>query len=394
MKKILIILAILLISAFIVNAEFEDAILEDTGDYLGLGVSRNTNLFAVVGNNVCSEFPDTAKYISDTNKDGRICMKNTKTHPIIFQIFNKQVSHIACGSKGFIPSSNCGTGQGDVIIQPGETSCVTIPDRDVEYFYQIFWCDVPQVKCKEDVAYYTAGCDYDECNEGQVLRKRGLTELVSGGCNGWIDKRCVDDRSYGYICDNENQQESNPGDNGGGQIPGKKALNGEWQSITIPPQMVAGSTVELYATFEAFEAGNYYLEAGVFKGGTFSILAEKSKCDGAENFAGNFIEIDKGQSVNMIFKIKVPEKTGRTSVIIGAYSACLNNSGEKINTFTGNTKIIEAGSGNTGTGGTPRINGGFGDFIKDNLLWVIIGIVILIIIIITGITGVAFLTKK
>lgn len=75
------------------------------------------------------------------------------------------------------------------------------PNSEIDFGY--YYCDIAQVTCQETSPYINIGCDFDKCGEGQVLRKREVQELVSGGCNNWQTEGCYPDTDYGVTCREE-----------------------------------------------------------------------------------------------------------------------------------------------------------------------------------------------
>jgi hypothetical protein len=108
-------------------------------------------------------------------------------------------------------------------------------------------------------------------------------------------------------------------------------LTGKFTYISAPKNVAPGEKdVLISAEFQAFQAGKYYLEAGFLDKGLFSINAEKSLCDGSEQYAGQFVDLAVGQKVQIAFTPDAPAEEGDGRIGVGAYTGCLNAGGKEI----------------------------------------------------------------
>lgn len=324
-NKVTILLIVMLITMAL--SVTSDVNYIDEGDAIGNPYHvKKSMLFTVVGNMECSTYPDNSGYVYAGGS--AIGFNNKASYPKIYQVFSTYGDRLVQSKVGEITLL---TGEsGDIDIESGK-----------EYFYQIFYCNVEQKECRETYPYYTAGCDYDTCEEGQVLRVRGIEEITPGGCDDWDDRVCVTDSHFNYDCtQSANKLSASAGDDGSDQtITDNGAMRGEWRSLGIPTNVDPGKHFTIRAKFVALEAGKYYLEAGMLPE-AFALEASTSKCDGSVHFAGDFITLQKGESVDVVFTPKAYDEKGTYSVVLGAYTGCLNEGGSKITTIS---QIVNVG---------------------------------------------------
>jgi len=109
--------------------------------------------------------------------------------------------------------------------------------------------------------------------------------------------------------------------------PTPNGLNGKFSNYAIPPNVEVGKDFNLMARFTADNPGLYYLEAGIEEKplALAIVTATGSKCDSSEYFAGEFVELEKGESVDLVFKIKSRDTPGEYGLVFGAYTGCLKS---------------------------------------------------------------------
>ena len=299
---------------------------------------------------------------------------NGRTHNnVIYQVF-----HVPAPGKSYDYKV------GEITIPANNQKCINIPKIGEYYFRQVFYCDTQQITCEETRAYYTVGCDDTKCDSGEVLRKRTLKNVISGGCNGWQSETCISDDGTGFDCSVQaDKTDTGSAGNDGTSISdddiifnNNAGLNGEWQNIGIPPIADAGKTYEINARFEAFVDGKYYLEAGAVKSPLAFVTADQSLCDGSKEFAGVVVDLKSGESVDVRFTPTASSETGNYQVVLGAYTGCLSNGGHKITSLTKGMKVVADGA--TSTNGSIA---GFIAAIGGTGMLIGIGVVILLIVV-------------
>jgi hypothetical protein len=332
MKKIIGILGIMLMLCSVLVFASE---MEEVGeDYNGNPYYQQHplgSLFTVANEHVCAVNPSwsnsgdvTTTELCWRNEDGGSPGGSGDEHPaVVYQVFDYN------GGK-----------MGEKTILAGERKCVSGLTVGQGYFRQAFYCDEPQTKCEETYPFYSAGCDYDVCDEGEVKRIRGLREVVDGGCDGWETVACISDVGTGYDCDGDDKTAdvSSGSDGSGTVITTTSTLRGEWQNLGHPDVVKPNQLFEVRGTFQALTDGRFYLEAGMLER-VYDIVAQGSKCDGSVNFAGEYVDLKAGESVGITFKIVAQEKEGNHNVIVGAYTGCLDDGGEKITSLTFPMKV-------------------------------------------------------
>ncbi len=371
MKKLFVILiSIMMFLPIMIMAQEEpQGNLHDGSPFID--IPKRTLTFTVVNDKVCSVYPDYANS-KQWDRD-EICWNNAKTDEpaVVFQVF-----HLPCASCKYDYKV------GEVTVEGDDRKCIDIPKVGDYYYYQAFYCNQDQVACKETYPFYTAGCDYDKCDEGEVLRVRGLTENTAGGCSGWSTEACISDDGTGFNCDGEgSSQSADSGNDGAGTTPSTKDLNGEWQNVGIPETAKPGSYVTMTSRFEAFVDGKYYLEAGISPQ-QFSIVAEGSLCDGNKHFAGKFVDMKAGDVVDMEFRVLAYEEERDYQVLLGAYTGCLAEGGKKINTLTKNIQISDSPTKTVGSSTKAILSGS------------VLGISVVVILLILAIIGVIIWMRK
>lgn len=373
-KKIIGIIGIVLLlsSMMVLASEMEETGEDYTGNPYLIDHARG-GLFTVVDNHVCSVEPSwsktgvvTASAICWRNEDGGSPGGVGSEHPAV--IYSLWTNYESTGRE-----------VGSVTIMSGERKCLAIPEQGKDYYRQAFYCDEEQIKCEETYSFYSVGCDYDKCSEGQVLRKRGLNALVSGGCNGWETEACISDDGSGFDCVQSGTSGSaSSGQDGSGTTPDGSILRGEWNNIGMPEVVKPGAEYEIRATFKALNDGTYYLEAGMLDR-AFSLSATGSKCDDSIEFAGGFYNLKTDESIDITFNLIAKEEEGTYNVIVGAYTGCLNNNGDKVNTITDHIKVSSEEDSSSSSSNAPGILAG-----------VTIGSVLIILGIIVVLMGIGF----
>ncbi len=152
--------------------------------------------------------------------------------------------------------------------------------------------------------------------------------------------------------------------------PPGSSFSGTWSNVRIPTNVEPNADFVASATFTANTAGTYYLEAGIFNRQLSVVTARGSKCDGSLNFAGEFVNLQAGQTVEMIFQIEAVSSPGIKSVIVGAYTNCFSAGGQEITSEVGIINVL--GEANRPGGGF----GGFGGFNFSPIL--VVSVIILL----------------
>ena len=345
------------------NPYFNDAPDQYKGLFKPLTVFPGTNL-------VCDE--SATKSWNTAIPGSQVCFNNgAGKFPVVYQAFHYQQL-----------DGRAGTGKiGDLFIAAGENKCLTNPRPGDVIYRQYFACDTEQTSCREAYPYYTAGCDLSKCGEGKVLRKRILTEVTPNGCSGWQSETCMNDDNSGFTCESVKPSTPvSPGTPAPGTPASGTSLKGEWQNIAIEPVTKPGEEVKANVRFVALASGKYYLEAGIlpkFWAPLATVVSQGSKCDGKKNFAGGYFDLAKDEHIDLEFRFLaiddagLPLKEGKYPVLLGAYTGCLADGGEKVNTLSQTASI--ASNPAQAEGGREAGN--------NNMVWIIVGIIIIIVVV-------------
>lgn len=156
--------------------------------------------------------------------------------------------------------------------------------------------------------------------------------------------------------------------------PPASTLGGSWSNVNIPLNVKPSTVYQSSATFTANLDGIYYLEAWINnEKNPLSVVNVPvgSKCDGSKEASGKFVQMSKGQSVNLVFNTLSRQEEGTYSHIIGAYSNCIDRGGQILAVEKAGIRV-STGQGKTGASiGGVFSSGGTGIII---IILVIIGL--------------------
>lgn len=349
MKKIVIVLMALLLASTVLGEDFSNNV--NNGDPYDVQVRAPS--FTVVSGYRCQDYPATT--INTYNTDGKICMSNNRFWPI----------DLAVGETN--ADGTFARFVGEVGIDQGDYGCLDVEPNDY-YLVQTYNCDIEQTTCEEVTPYYTAGCDYDICNEGEVLRIRQVKALETNGCVDWDRTACISDDGMGFTCDGANSEaEANAGESGEGSSSNEASsstLEGQWINPAIPPVGEPGKTVLIKGTFKALQDGRYYLEAGILPKSFSVSKATVSQCDGSENFAGVYVDMKAGDLKDFEGTPIAPDKDGNYDAALGAYTGCKSEGGRDVASLTKIISVKETvDRGGSNDGGFPLVGVGIGAFV-------------------------------
>jgi len=294
-----------------------------------------------VGGAMCSEYADwsgSGVLNSDNlcwdNKDGGSPGGNGVVHQgVAFQVMqqNPNDDYKIIWSK-------------EIAITANTRGCVSLPQKGGHYYRQAFYCDDTSKTCTKFISV---------CNQGDgVLRER--TCLFNDGRN--VKETVVDtnwkDDSVG-LCEGvvikplPKQNPTTPGQDGSGVTPATETLAGVYSDVRVPDNVKPNTEFSMSATFTADIEGTYYLEGGIFEK-QLAITAKGSKCDGSENFAGEYVDLKAGESVDMIFNVKSVASLGKKTVVIGAFTGCFKDGGEEITSVVDDINVAIFGGSVSG----------------------------------------------
>lgn len=232
----------------------------------------------------------------------------------------------------------------EIQIPASNKGCVDITPNK-EYYRQAFYCDDVSRFCTDfaSLCYTDTGTRRERtCSDrtgGNVV-----TEIVEVSWQIPNDKNRKNNL-IGLCVGFEPEPDPSTGDADAGQDGSGQGtstgLKGSYitESLRHVSNVRVGQQFVVVGTFKAETAGRYYLEAGVQER-QLAIIATGSKCDGSKQFAGEFVDLNAGESVDMRFNIIAPGTTGIKTLIIGAYSGCLNEGGEVVSKVTGTINVL------------------------------------------------------
>lgn len=332
-----LVLALMMLSLVVAQGEIVPEPKINTGADGKANVRLNRPFAAIVGDFVCSDLPDyqwrkdhgNEPYIKKTDS-GKLCYTNRRDRPIIWMVYNWDPWNLLDRLE----------------ILPGKELCVYNIDKGTKLDYTIYYCDERQGFCQMS-DWIPRGCDNQFCDDDEIKIERIIvTEVFPNSCKNELLFSCTDQDNHktsdgkAYDCSGGTTVPpvvDPPKPNGGGT----PNLKGEWNNVAIPPVVKPNEDFEVRATFTALSDGKYLLEVGMLeqKWPLAIAVPSGSACDGDIHWAGQTFDLKKDQRIDLVFSPRAHTEEGTYSVVVGAYTGCLNAGGEKITVSSSAVKV-------------------------------------------------------